>query len=262
MATVRTDAHDAAAIATFGERTKRALVRLGGVRELEVGWSIRTPDLRASWSGNHLCCTRASDRATLERMCDEVMADLTYRHLVVEHRATADALEPQLRAGGWSVERDVVMHLEGNPEPARDPRVVGELTEDQMVELMLAWLREEHLGVRDEDAADVGEFSRRVGRVWGERRLGVVASDGAPLAVTKLRIDGTLGWVEDVYTVPGARGNGFATALVTTAARGARDAGCTDVIIVADADDWPQHLYAKLGFRPIGSARVFHRVVG
>jgi len=154
-----------------------------------------------------------------------------------------------------------VMLLDGTPKEPADTGVVGELTEDQMAMLMAQWLREEFGDVRQQDVDDVVEYNRRVGRHYGERRLGVVDADGTPLAVTKLRVDGPLGWVEDVYTTPHARNRGYARTLVTQAARAAREAGCSVVVIVADADDWPQDLYARVGFRPIGSGRVFHRVV-
>jgi len=259
---VRTDEADDAALTTFVAQTDRVTRQLAGsVRELEVGFAVRTPDLSAVWSANHLCCTSAATRATLERLGEEELAGLPYRHLIVRHRETAEAVEPALDAAGWRVERDVVMLLDGTPKEPADTGVVGELTEDQMAMLMAQWLREEFGDVRQQDVDDVVEYNRRVGRHYGERRLGVVDADGTPLAVTKLRVDGPLGWVEDVYTTPHARNRGYARTLVTQAARAAREAGCSVVVIVADADDWPQDLYARVGFRPIGSGRVFHRVV-
>ena len=156
------------------------------------------------------------------------------------------------------------MALDGRPErpstsAASDGARVGvELTEDQMLALMEEWLLEEHVGVSEEGLAQVLEYNRREGRLWGERRLGVLGPDGTPLAATKLRVDGSFGWVEDVFTTPAARGRGYARALVTTAADAAVDAGCTLVAIVADDDDWPKQLYASIGFAPVGAARIFH----
>jgi predicted GNAT family acetyltransferase len=63
--------------------------------------------------------------------------------------------------------------------------------------------------------------------------------------------------VEDVYVIPEARGRGYARALVTRAAALA----CEDhdlSFIVADDNDWPKQLYAKLGFEPVGRTWLLH----
>jgi GNAT superfamily N-acetyltransferase len=211
------------------------------------------------WTLNQLCLTGSVDADRVVPLADEVQADQPYRHVVVRHAPTADAAEAVLTALGWRVERDVVMALE-QPAPLRDGAVDPvELTEDQMVTLMGEWLLEERGHTSAEGLDQVLEWNRREGRRWYERRLGVLDADGTPLAVTKLRCDGDYAWVEDVYTTAAARGRGYARSLVTRAVHEALERGCTTVAIVADADDWPQHLYAEVGVRPIGSARIFHR---
>jgi predicted GNAT family acetyltransferase len=71
--------------------------------------------------------------------------------------------------------------------------------------------------------------------------------------------DGTVAQVEDVYTVPEERNRGHARKLVTKATEVARASGHELVFIVADADDWPQHLYRRIGFAPIGRTWALHR---
>ena len=58
------------------------------------------------------------------------------------------------------------------------------------------------------------------------------------------------------------RGKGLASAVVLRAAAAAREAGADFVFLVADSDDWPQKLYERLGFDPIGRgyARYLRRV--
>jgi GNAT superfamily N-acetyltransferase len=65
--------------------------------------------------------------------------------------------------------------------------------------------------------------------------------------------------VDDVYTVPEARGRGFARALITHAVALAREAGAGLIFIVADDEDWPKRLYERLGFRAVGHVWQFHR---
>ena len=51
-------------------------------------------------------------------------------------------------------------------------------------------------------------------------------------------------------------GSGLASRLVLEGVRRASAAGADLVFLVADADDWPQHLYRRLGFTDLGAYRV------
>jgi len=92
-----------------------------------------------------------------------------------------------------------------------------------------------------------------------------VSVDGAPVSWCNLRIldlDGTrVAQIEEVITLPAQRGRGHASAVVRHAVATARAQGCTVVWLEADADDWPQHLYRRLGFEDVGrvsSATLMH----
>jgi predicted GNAT family acetyltransferase len=123
---------------------------------------------------------------------------------------------------------------------------------------MMRWHFDEHPDARAEAVRQLAEYSRREGRVRQDRRF-AIASDGGDLAaITKLRSDGRTAQVEDVYTVPEARGRGYARALVSHAVALARAAGHELIFIVADDNDWPQQLYGRIGFEPIGRMRSFH----
>src|SRR3954464_1861966 len=66
-----------------------------------------------------------------------------------------------------------------------------------------------------------------------------------------------IGQVEEVYTAKAHRGAGLASAVVRTAIAAARERGDDLVMIMADADDWPQRLYERLGFEPVDVYRTF-----
>jgi predicted GNAT family acetyltransferase len=53
------------------------------------------------------------------------------------------------------------------------------------------------------------------------------------------------------------RRRGHARAAVAAAADAATADGCSDVLIVTDAADWPQELYRSLGFDEIGATYEF-----
>ena len=83
-------------------------------------------------------------------------------------------------------------------------------------------------------------------------RFVVADLDGSPAAYATLYSDGTVAQVEDVSTQPRARGHGLARAVVQHAVDLARAEGHELIFLVADADDWPRELYARLGFDPVG----------
>ncbi|APU17073.1 GNAT family N-acetyltransferase [Actinoalloteichus fjordicus] len=62
--------------------------------------------------------------------------------------------------------------------------------------------------------------------------------------------EGGLGIVEDVFVRSDHRRQGIATALIVAAVAQARRRGARELLIAADPDDHPKHLYARLGFRP------------
>ena len=113
------------------------------------------------------------------------------------------------------------------------------------------------------------ELDRRLGEAGGDRWF-VAPHDadedrGAPdddpgAATCRLLRDGRgIGQVEDVATLESARRQGLATAVVVAALAASRAAGDTTTFITADAADWPQFLYEKLGFVPVGTIHVLRR---
>lgn len=137
------------------------------------------------------------------------------------------------------------MHHDGTPaEPSPRAR---EVTLEAVRDLRREWLGQmavdsDHVAVEEEVAQ----------RLPGDL-LVLAANDaaGAPAAFASLRTAGTEAEIEDVYCTPSQRGRGLATALVATAIARARGAGVEDLWIVADDDDWPKELYARLGFRTV-----------
>jgi predicted GNAT family acetyltransferase len=101
----------------------------------------------------------------------------------------------------------------------------------------------------------------REARVRDATNLVIRDGAGKLVAMTKLYTDGVTAQVEDVYTVPAWRNRGCARRLITRAIALAWEAGHELVFIVADDDGWPKHLYARLGFDPIGRMGMFHRDV-
>lgn len=228
------------------------------VHPINAGWVVLTPSLPAVWSLNQLRVAAPLGFEEALALADEHLDGTGFRHLAVEHQGAGPVLEERFRAAGWRVDRELVMVLSAPPSRSADTSVVVDAGEDEMITIMRRWHGEDrHLHA--DELAQLVAFSRREARACGDRLLGVRGGDGPLSAITKLRSAGRTAQVEDVYTVPEARGRGYASALVSHAVALARADGHDLVFIVADATDWPQLLYGRLGFRPLGRIWIFHR---
>jgi GNAT superfamily N-acetyltransferase len=227
------------------------------VRPIEAGLVASTPSLPAVWAVNQLWVTKALTFDAILELADEQLAGLGYRQLAVEHQSAGPTLEASFRAAGWKVERDVVMILDAGADRRADTSTVEHPGETEVLELIRRWYGEDEPA--PSELEQLVAYSRREIRALDDRLLGVRSSDGRLVAMSKLRVEARTAQVEDVYTVPEARGRGFARALITRAVELAREAHHELVFIVADDENWPKRLYERLGFRPAGYVWQFHR---
>jgi ribosomal protein S18 acetylase RimI-like enzyme len=122
-------------------------------------------------------------------------------------------------------------------------------------------MREEHTRAqpygRDPDVAvkliDAAEF---VGRVAGARYFGATV-EGRVVAASELYSNGRVAQIEDVATLEPYRGRGLGRAVVLKALEAAIEGGNDLVFLVADSEDWPRHMYEKLGFDAVGYKYTF-----
>ena len=98
----------------------------------------------------------------------------------------------------------------------------------------------------------------RYGEAGGDRWF-VAPDEGEPLAACRLLRQGRIGQVEDVATREDAQGRGLAKAVVLAAIAASQTAGDTTTFLNADAADWPQLLYGRLGFESVGDLTVLRR---
>ena len=82
-------------------------------------------------------------------------------------------------------------------------------------------------------------------------RLFTAEADRRLVAHAELYSEDGVGQVDNVATLPDYRNRGLARALVLHAAAESQAAGNDVTFLVADADDWPQRLYEKLGFETV-----------
>jgi predicted GNAT family acetyltransferase len=82
--------------------------------------------------------------------------------------------------------------------------------------------------------------------------------DGEPRGMASAwdGVDG-VGQVEDVFVEPEYRHRGLGTALIHCCVADCRARGSNAIVIVADAGDTPQAMYAAIGFRHVATKRRY-----
>jgi GNAT superfamily N-acetyltransferase len=225
---------------------------------IDAGLVAVTPSLPAVWWLNQVRVSEPLGFEALVRLADEHQAGLAYRQIALEDQGAGRRIEAAFRAASWKVERDLLMVLHTTPDRPADRSVVVAAGEDEVMELMERW-HDDDRSQTPEDLAQLLASSRREVHAQDTHLFGARSSDGSLVAMTQLRLHGDIGQVEDVYTVPEARGRGYARALITHASELARDAGQDLIFITADDQGWPKLLYERLGFRGIGHIWQLHR---
>ena len=189
---------------------------------------------------------------------EELAADArAYRRpmIFVRDEQSAEPLVPGFRALGWRLDRHVFMAQRGPAERKAPLELVQELDADALRPARRR-LIEDFPWARPEVLEQLHEAKRLMAERVDTRFLGVVV-DGEVVSYADVYIEPPTAQIEDVGTLEKHRGRGYASAVVLYAAEAARRAGADFVFLVADAQDWPQHLYRRLGFEPIGHYMKF-----
>jgi GNAT superfamily N-acetyltransferase len=175
---------------------------------------------------------------------DRALAGLGHRRIDFDRAAAAEPLRDEFAARGFQSTRLVWMRFDG-PTPAPPSLAVDEVPYDAVEALRVAWHHEDFPG---QDASEYHAQAREVRLALGTRVL-AVHNDSRPVGFTALNLGDDEIEVGAVYVLPEYRGHGLGTALTQAAIRAAGDVA--HLWICADDEDRPQHLYARLGFRPV-----------
>jgi uncharacterized protein (DUF952 family)/GNAT superfamily N-acetyltransferase len=225
----------------------RSLVQRRAVAVLPVvgGVAVLDPRVPSSYEHNALWLTGAVDAETVIAEADRTMGGCAHRRAVFDRRPP-----PGL---GWALQELRLMVLDPTaptPEPSGEPVVAA--TSEVMAGLWrVAWRRQ----LPDVAEAVIDDLVRREPFADAHVRivdLAVLDPSGAPVAGAQLRIDGATAAIEAVMTEPHVQHLGYARALLGDAIGRARALDCDVVLLLAAADDWPRHWYARLGFADVG----------
>ena len=194
----------------------------------------------------------AMDVDALVALSDEALAGLEHRRVDFDDADLAEPLRAGFQDKGWKVMRLVWMRHETPPPPGPDI-AVQEVPYDAVHALRVAWHGEDSPG---QDSSAYHVHAREVA-LRRQARVLAVHEAGAPVAFAQLEHDGDAAEITQVFVHPRHRGGGRGTAMTRAAIDAAGDV--RDLWIVADDEDRPKELYARLGFRPAWTTMQFTR---
>lgn len=188
---------------------------------------------------------------------DDVLgrAGLEHRVIWVSDAGQGERLAPGFAALGYEVDRNVVMVHAREPDAWTDDRAEEVDLESAKAMWFLSHLEEEE-GISDDEARMLAGFLDVLVESAGARLYGVRV-DGHVVAGAQLMVLDGVAQIEDVVTLKAHRGQGYARAAVLAAVRAARADDADLVYLAADDEDWPKHMYAKLGFDEAGRSFDF-----
>jgi ribosomal protein S18 acetylase RimI-like enzyme len=233
-----------------------------GSREEPCRWgtAVFAPELPLRHDSNYLLADRLTedaDAGALAREADRLQgpAGLGHRCVMLHDAGAGERLAPGFEALGWKTFRGVLMAHRRSPERWVD---TSEVVETDAEALRAA--RERHVLSYPWGTPEVAR------QVLGARALFPVPTrdyavfvDGEPVSWVECTRDGAVAQVEALATVEAHRGRGHASRVLLRAVEDARRAGADLVFLCADASDWPQRLYGRLGFDEIGRYAKFTR---
>ncbi len=225
-------------------------------------WGAVVTDTRhpAIWDANYARVDLPVEDLGMAELEDALIprlraAGATTMHVVCFHSDRARNLLAELSRHGHRLGWDFVMELaDPQPAPSGDPSAdVDELSPGAEL-----WARVheamELFSVKSADAvAQLRSIEEDVLSPAGKRWFGVRGPDGEIASLAALALLEGVGYVDNVSTVPHARGRGYATAVTARVATEALGAGAEHVFLFADPDDRRAvGIYERLGFRGIG----------
>jgi GNAT superfamily N-acetyltransferase len=189
-----------------------------------------------------------TDAGAVADEADELLGDLGYRMLFVPDRAHGARLAPDLARWGWNVTRLLMMVRRREPDRPAEPGRGAEVDREAGARSLGAFRREQSLDGGDRTIGELEAMDERFTAAAAGRDFAAPPDEG--FSCCRLLARDGIGQVDQVCTLTAHRNRGHARAALGAALDAAAD--LETVFLLTDSEDWPQHLYRKLGFEPAG----------
>lgn len=242
---------------TFARRQAHRVVDVPG------GFAVLNETFAASYDHNKLVLTGPVEPSVALAAADRVLggAGLTHRTVYVDDDGRGLALAPAFLVAGYHHAVHLVMcHTGAEPDRPADPAIrVSRVDLDTLRESSRKEWREQLPHASDAAIGQLVERRSVLLRGADEVVFLAVLRQGVVVSRADLYLDAATGTaqIEDVMTNPAYTGRGYARAVMAEGLRRARAAGCDLVFVVADAREWPRHLYSRLGYATAGRTHLF-----
>ncbi len=209
---------------------------------------------------NKFSATADHDGVAVADAVERVLDGAGRSHRLIEVRTSRWVrMEPELLRRDYDRHDDLLMVYDGSPRRPRPPGRVSELTLAERARAAEDGWRTGTPSLSPEACRQLGERISTVCVAAEATFLAVVGEDGTCMARTDLYVYGEVAQVEEVVTDEHYRGRGLATLLVSEATDRAQRVGADLIFLIADAEDWPKHLYSSLGYRASQILPTFNR---
>jgi ribosomal protein S18 acetylase RimI-like enzyme len=229
------------------------------IEPFDYGSALFRPDLPRVYDENFLRLERGFeelDARDLAVAADRLQggAGLAHRKAIVPDEATGARLSRGFSRLRWR--RSVLLTMGHNGDPLHEPG--HEVVEPDQRALTEARVRAFADDLGSGAAAQVAGHLELVASVVASRAFAVVV-EGEPVSWCVLYSEDGVGQIDDVVTAMPHRRRGYGRSVVQAAVRASQAAGNALTFLVADDDDWPKEMYARLGFEPLGRRYEFTR---
>jgi ribosomal protein S18 acetylase RimI-like enzyme len=212
---------------------------------------------------NYLIVDRVdgADVESLAAEADRIQgeAGIAHRRINVDNQAAADRFAPAFVAAGYKPERFVVMVRRRPPDRPVDTSDVREIDWMQLRPARERELRQQPWAFAPGLVSQILAKHELTARRINTRYFGALV-EGAVVSSCELRTESGAAQIETVETLEPFRRRGLSRAVVSAALEAA--SACGFVFLVADANDWPQAFYRRLGFDQVGIESRFLRLPG
>lgn len=225
---------------------------------------IADPSRPQVWDCNHADAVTAETDAAIDAVFAAMDLHLHHTPWRVVHTDgfTSDAFLARLALDDFEERPATIQMVLRGELIARAPDIeLRPVTADAQWAVLQELARADHVEGRRTAGLDLSpEFTTKV--VTALRAKGsayhfhLAIKDGLPAAYGACAAaPNGAGIIEDLFTLPSARRQGLATAIIAAFTDRLRAAGCHTIFLGALATEPPKRLYRRLGFHPVGLAR-------